>query len=129
MEIESLKSYLLNKPEAECTFPFMEDVPVYKVKGKMFALLGERTLPDKDLPQTMLNLKCDPDEALALRDIFHDIKAAYHMDKKHWISIYFDPIKGCDVPDGEVQRLIDSSFLLVVNKLTKAQQVSVRLKL
>ena len=129
MDVDALNKYLMNKPEAQCSFPFGEDVPVYKVKGKIFALVGERTLPDKESAQVMLNLKCDPVEALALRDIFTDIKAGYHANKKHWISIYFDPQHGSDVPDGEVQRLIDNSFLLVVNKLTKAQQVSVRLKL
>ncbi|GGN75710.1 hypothetical protein GCM10009193_16280 [Shewanella aestuarii] len=85
----------------------------------MFALVGRRN----DL--LMLNLKCDPDEANALKDIFPAITPGYHMDKKHWISIYFDG----SVPDGEVKRIIDNSFLLVVNSLPKKEQTSIRLQL
>ncbi|MBL4941713.1 MAG: MmcQ/YjbR family DNA-binding protein [Colwellia sp.] len=114
MKLEELKKYLLSKPETVETFPFGDDVHVFKVKNKMFALIGQRN----DL--MMLNLKCDPDEALALRDIFPAITEGYHMDKKHWISVYFDGT----VPVGEVQRLIDNSFLLVVGKMTKKYQKS-----
>ena len=112
MKFEELNKYLLSKPEAVETFPFGDDVHVFKVKNKMFALIGQRN----DL--MMLNLKCDPDEAVALRDIFPAITEGYHMDKKHWISVYFDKT----VPTGEVQRLIDNSFLLVVDKMTKKDQ-------
>ena len=109
------QTYLLAKPETAETFPFGDDVHVFKVKNKMFALLGWRN----DL--MMLNLKCDPDESVALRDIFPAITQGYHMDKKHWISIYFDGT----VPVGEVQRLIDNSYLLVVSKMTKKDQASI----
>ncbi|QIR14092.1 MmcQ/YjbR family DNA-binding protein [Shewanella aestuarii] len=119
MDFESLQQYLLAKPETHVDFPFGEDVHVFKVKNKMFALIGQRN----DL--LMLNLKCDPDEANALRDIFPAITAGYHMDKKHWISVYFD----CTVPDGEVKRLIDNSFLLVVNSMPKKDQTSIKLHL
>lgn len=117
MEFEELKKYLLSKPETTETFPFGDDVYVFKVKNKMFALLGWRN----DL--MMLNLKCDPDEAVALRDIFPAITEGYHMDKKHWVSIYFDGT----VPVGEVQRLIDNSFDLVVDKLPKYLQKLIKL--
>jgi len=70
------------------------------VKNKMFALMGQRD----DL--MMLNLNCDPYEAVGVRDVFLSITEGYHMDKKHWIPIYFDGT----VPVGEVQRLIDNSF-------------------
>jgi predicted DNA-binding protein (MmcQ/YjbR family) len=112
---QELVEYLLAKPETSESFPFGDDVHVYKVKNKMFALLGRRN----DL--MMLNLKCDPDEGLALRDIFPAITAAYHMDKKHWISVYFDG----SVPKGEVKRLIDNSFLLVIEKMSKKEQQSI----
>ena len=117
MKFEELNKYLLSKPEAVETFPFGDDVHVFKVKNKMFALLGWRN----DL--MMLNLKCDPDEAVALRDIFPAITEGYHMDKKHWVSIYFDET----VPAGEVQRLIDNSFLLVVSKMAKKDQKSIQI--
>jgi len=117
MEFEELKKYLLAKPETVETFPFGDDVHVFKVKNKMFALLGWRN----DL--MMLNLKCDPDESVALRDIFPAITEGYHMDKKHWISLYFDNT----VPNGEVERLIDNSFRLVISKMTKKDQQSIQI--
>lgn len=115
MAFETIREYLLAKPQTVESFPFGDDVHVFKVNHKMFALLGHRN----DL--IMLNLKCDPDEAAALRDIFPAITAGYHMDKKHWISIYFDGT----VPQGEVERLIDNSFLLVVDKMTNKDQQSI----
>ncbi len=119
VNFSDLKTYLLKKPFTTESFPFGDDVSVFKVKNKMFALIGYRN----DL--MMLNLKCDPDEALALRDIFASITAGYHMDKKHWISIYFDST----VPKGEVERLIDNSYLLVVSKMTKKDQASIMVHL
>jgi predicted DNA-binding protein (MmcQ/YjbR family) len=114
MTFETIRNYLLIKPQTVENFPFGDDVHVFKVKHKMFALLGHRN----DL--IMLNLKCDPDEAMALRDIFSAITEGYHMDKKHWISIYFDGT----VPQGEVERLIDNSYSLVISKMPKRDQQS-----
>ena len=107
------------KPATVEEFPFGPDVVVFKVNHKMFALLGRRN----DL--LMINLKCNPDEALALRDIFPAITPGYHMDKKHWISIYFDG----SVPEREIQRLIDNSFKLVVANMSKKDQQSILLHL
>jgi predicted DNA-binding protein (MmcQ/YjbR family) len=115
MEFENLKEYILSKPESTLGFPFGVDTSVFKVKNKMFALIGERN----DL--MMMNLKCDPDEGAALRDIYPAITEGYHMDKKHWISVYFDDT----VPVNEVLRLIDSSYLLVVSKMTKKDQKTI----
>lgn len=112
MDFTSLKHYITDKPVTTETFPFGEDVHVFKVNNKMFALVSWRN----DL--MMLNLKCDPDESASLRDIFPSITEGYHMDKKHWISIYFDNT----VPTGEVKRLIDNSFMLVVSKMPKKEQ-------
>lgn len=111
------RQYLLNKPETEITYPFSDDVQVYKVKGKMFALIGVRQ--DK----IMFNLKCDPDESVMVRDIFPSITPAYHMNKKHWISVYLED----SIPQGEVLRLIDNSFKLVVRKMPKKDQTSLLL--
>jgi len=119
MTEQQAERYLLAKQESSLYYPFGDDVKVFRVKNKMFALLGWRN----DL--MMLNLKCDPDESVALRDIFPAITEGYHMDKKHWVSIYFDGT----VPVGEVQRLIDNSFLLVVSKMTKKDQQSLILHL
>lgn len=115
MKFDELKEYLLSKPETAESFPFGDDVHVFRVKNKMYALVGWRN----DL--MMLNLKCDPDESVALRDIFPAITEGYHMDKKHWVSIYFDNT----VPKGEILRIIDNSFLLVVSKMNKKEQASI----
>ncbi|MEW6991863.1 MmcQ/YjbR family DNA-binding protein [Colwelliaceae bacterium 6441] len=117
MNLTNIKSTLLAKPFTTLCFPFGDDVEVYKVKGKMFALIGVHD----DL--NMINLKCDPDESLALQDIFSAIKPAYHMSKKHWISVYFDG----SIPQGEIDRLIDNSYLLVVSKMTKKEQQAILL--
>ena len=114
MQKEDVTNYLSAKHETKETFPFGDDTHVFKVKNKMYALLGHRN----DL--MMLNLKCDPDEGVALRDVFPAITTGYHMDKKHWISVYFDGT----VPTGEVQRLIDNSYDLVVSKMPKKDQQS-----
>ncbi|NMP17062.1 MmcQ/YjbR family DNA-binding protein [Thalassotalea sp. Y01] len=112
MDMQQLSQYLLAKPKTTLSFPFNQDVHVYKVNNKMFALL---TWCNDCL---MINLKCDPDDSLALQDIFKSITPGYHMDKKHWISICLDG----SVPEGEVHRLIDNSFKLVVSKMTKKAQ-------
>ena len=114
-----LKDYLLNKPETLLDFPFGNDVYVFKVKNKMFALLGYRN------DQLSLNLKCDPEEALMLRDIFEAISAGYHMNKQHWNTIIIDG----SVPKGEMERMMDNSFKLVVSKMTKKDQTSITIHL
>ena len=122
MEFETLKQYLLSKPEAVIEYPFGDDVLVLKVKNKMFALVGEREW--KDTPTTMLNLKCDPDESFMIRDIFPSITSGYHMNKKHWISVYFDGT----VPEGEIERMIDNSYALIVKGLKKLERQGLELK-
>lgn len=119
MDNTKIRNYLLAKPSTVESFPFGDDTHVFKVKHKMFALLGQRN----DL--MMLNLKCDPDESLALQDIFSGITPGYHMNKKHWISVYFDG----SVPESEVERLIDNSFLLVVSQMNKKDEQSILLHL
>jgi len=117
MDYDQAKAYLLSKPEASSDYPFGIDVLVPKIKGKMFATLGYR----KDIAQ--MNLKCDPDEASALRDIFTSIIEAYHMNKRHWITVSLDG----DVPQGELERLIDQSYGLVVKKLKKSEREALEL--
>ena len=116
MNFERLDNYLVLKPGTVKTYPFGDDVSVYKVQHKMFALVGYR--PWKDEKTMMLNLKCDPQESFIIRDIFSSITTGYHMSKKHWISIYFDDT----VPSGEIERLIDASYALVVSHMTKTVQ-------
>ena len=128
MQLSSVRNYLLNKPEAEEDFPFGPDAMVFKVKGKMFALLsyGSGSTPNK---RPQMNLKCDPLEAIQLRDVFDDVIAGYHMNKKHWNTLYLtDADNTSDLPDGEVQRQIDNSYRLVVKGMTKAQRSSLEIQ-
>ena len=124
-EVEA-KKYLLSKPETLEDFPFGDDVSVFKVKGKMFATLALGTGNEKDTGSKMagyycMNLKCDPEEAAMLRDIFSSVIPGYHMNKKLWNTIILDG----SIPQGEIERMIDNSFMLVVNKMTKKDQQSI----
>ncbi|EKF74217.1 hypothetical protein A11A3_09465 [Alcanivorax hongdengensis A-11-3] len=109
MDVEAVRDYLLGKPEAMEDYPFGPDAAVMKVHGKMFALLMTRQ------GQPGLNLKCDPDQAQALRDIFAAVQPGYHMNKKHWNTVLLDG----SIPDGEIQRMIDHSYALVVGGLPR----------
>lgn len=128
MNQNDVRSYLLSKPEAEEDFPFGPDTMVFKVKGKMFALLsyGSGSTPNK---RPQMNLKCEPLEAIQLRDVFDDVIAGYHMNKKHWNTLYLTDVDNTsDLPDGEVQRQIDNSYRLVVKGMTKAQRSSLEMQ-
>tara|TARA_B100000676_G_scaffold310925_1_gene379009 strand:- start:104 stop:502 length:399 start_codon:yes stop_codon:yes gene_type:complete len=109
MDVETARHYLLGKPEAVEDYPFGPEVAVMKVRDKMFATLGE------EQGEGRMNLKCDPDQALALRDIFEAVIPGYHMNKKHWNTIKLDG----SIPEGEIQRMIDHSYALVVGGLPK----------
>ncbi|MBL4569935.1 MAG: MmcQ/YjbR family DNA-binding protein [Alcanivorax sp.] len=109
MDANAAQTYLLSKPEAQKDFPFGPDVAVMKVRDKMFATLGE------EQGEGRMNLKCDPDQALALRDIFEAVMPGYHMNKKHWNTIKLDG----SIPRGEIERMIDHSYALVVGGLPK----------
>lgn len=106
-----LVAYLLGKKGAVEERPFGPDVAVMKVMGKMFALV-----PDADPLQ--MNLKCDPDEALVLREMYTAITPGYHMNKKHWNTVVVDG----SLPKSELQNMIDESYRLVVKGLKKADR-------
>ncbi|NLQ16651.1 MmcQ/YjbR family DNA-binding protein [Marinomonas sp. M1K-6] len=105
-----VKEYLLSKPEAVEDYPFDDHTAVFKVHGKMFALLIRYQ------GRQLLNVKCSPDHAIELRDIFTDVIPAYHMNKRHWNSV----VLAGDLPLGEIQRQIDHSYSLVVKGLKKS---------
>lgn len=117
MDGKSTHSYLMSKPETEEDFPFGPDVAVFKIKGKMYA-----TLSDNEGTYHM-NLKCVPDQAIQLRDIFPSVIPGYHMNKKHWNTVILDG----SIPEGEIQRMIDHSYSLVVRGLTKKQRQALEL--
>ena len=112
MNYEQARDYLLSQPEAWEDFPFGPDVAVMKIKGKMFATLAM----SGDSPRS--NLKCDPNEALMLRDIFEGVIPGYHMNKRHWNTVILDG----DVPRGEIERMMDPSYGLVVKSLKKSER-------
>ena len=109
-DLERLHRVLLAFPETREEFPFGPEVAVYKVAGKMFALL----IPD-EVPVRM-NLKCDPERALVLRDEHESIRPGYHMNKRHWNTLHLDG----GLRDDFVEELISHSFELVVSGLPRA---------
>ncbi|UII24806.1 MmcQ/YjbR family DNA-binding protein [Fulvivirga maritima] len=108
MNIEWFREYCLSKKGVTEEFPFGEETLVFKVMGKVFALT------DVDL-FTGINLKCDPERAVLLREEYESIKPGFHMSKKHWNTVEMDGT----VPDSLTKELIDHSYDLVVNGLTK----------
>ncbi len=110
METDTFREYCLKKPGATEDTPFGDDHLVFKVGGKMFALVGL-----DDVPPTA-NLKCDPDRALELRDRYEQVRPGYHMNKKHWNTVEI----AAGIPDAEIRKMIDHSYELVVQGLPKA---------
>lgn len=118
MELDILREYLLKKTGASEDFPFGPDVMVFKVMGKMFALVIFRETPLK------LNLKCDPELSLHLRNIYTAVRPGYHMNKKHWNTVVLDG----SIPGEEIFTMIDDSYGLVVKKLKSSDQKHLNLK-
>jgi predicted DNA-binding protein (MmcQ/YjbR family) len=112
MDYQQARHYLLSLPEAREDFPFGPDVAVMKIRGRMFATLAV----SEGSPRS--NLKCDPDEAVMLRDIFDGVLPGYHMNKRHWNTVILD----ADVPRGEIERMMDNSYALVVKTLKKPER-------
>ena len=107
MDFATARGYLLGHPEAFEDFPFGPDVYVYKVGVKMFATLAT------EAGVARMNLKCDPDEAQFLRTMFDAVLPGYHMNKRHWNTVLLDG----SIPVGEIERMVDRSFALVVRSL------------
>ena len=112
MKLEKLRTYLLNKRGSFEDFPFGPEVMVYKVMGKMFALVFWDEL------SLRINLKCDPDLAMHFRALYKAVTPGYHMNKEHWNTIILDG----SVPDDEIHAMIDDSYCLVVRGLKKADR-------
>jgi predicted DNA-binding protein (MmcQ/YjbR family) len=107
-------------PGAELTYPFNEDAAVFKVGGKMFAVVSERESPG------LITLKCDPDYATYLTQHFEDIVPGYHMNKRHWITLTLTTTMSRDLVD----ELISGSYELVLATLSvhAREALSVRRK-
>ena len=109
MDLAQFREYCLGKACATEGMPFGPDVLVFKIGGKIFALAALDEMP------TIVNLKCDPDLALELRDRYEQVTPGYHMNKRHWNSV---EIEG-GLPDAALGKMIDHSYDLVAKKLPK----------
>lgn len=111
MYLEEIRDYCLSKKGTEETFPFDATTLVFKVFGKMYALI------DIDEARS-INLKCDPERAEELREQYDGIIPGYHMSKKHWNSVYFNS----DVPAKLMKEMLVNSYELVVKGLKKTDK-------
>ena len=112
MNAESFRGCCLAKTGTTEDSPFGPEHAVFKVSGKMFALLAFEEVPPT------ANLKCDPDLALELRDRYEQVRAGYHMNKKHWNTVEIDS----GIPEAELRKMIDHSYDLVLAGLPKTQR-------
>jgi len=109
MNIEELRDYCLHLKGAVEDFPFDEVTIVMKVQGKMFALIP------LDADELSIALKCDPAKAVSLREQYESVKPGYHLNKKHWNTVYL----GNDLPRSVLFEMIDESYSLVVSGLPR----------
>lgn len=109
MNIEEFREYCLSKKAVTESFPFDETTLVFKVAGKMFALTDIE-------PPFSVNLKCDPERAIELRETYASVLPGYHMNKQHWNTIEVDG----SIPDKLIYEWTDHSYDLVVQSLSKA---------
>ena len=113
MDIETFRRYCLQLKGVEETLPFGPDTLVYKVMGKVFAITG------LDAEEFQVNLKCDPERAIELREEYPGvIIAGWHMNKKHWNTVFFEHGPGNEL----LIELINHSYRLVVDGLPKKIQ-------
>ena len=111
MDIEYFREYCLSKKGVTESFPFDNNTLVFKVMGKMFALAGIDNF-------SSINLKCDPEKAIKLREQYTAVQPSYHMSKKHWNTVQIDG----SVHTSLLQEWIDDSYNLVVGGLPKKIQ-------
>ena len=109
MNIEELREYCMDKKHVTESFPFDNETLVFKVMNKMFALTGINNNP------LSVNLKCDPEKAVALREEYSCVLPGYHMSKQHWNTVVIDG----SVPDKLVKEWIDESYNMIVASLPK----------
>ena len=112
MDVETFREICLRKAGVSEGTPFGEEHIVFKVGGKMFALLSLDEVPPT------ANLKCDPDRALELRDRYEQVRPGYHMNKKHWNTVEI----ASGIPEAEIKAMIEHSYVLVVQGLPKAER-------
>ena len=107
-----IRDYCLSKRAATEDFPFDDTTLVFKVLGKMFALTDLEDEP-------CINVKCDPEKAIVLREIFPAVNPGYHMNKSHWNTVKLDG----SVSDKLIYQWIDDSYELVLRSLSKTKRI------
>jgi predicted DNA-binding protein (MmcQ/YjbR family) len=117
MDAEQFRSYCMAKPGTSEDFPFGEENLCLRVGGKIFAIADLVDQPFR------VNLKCDPDRAIELREQYEDIIPGYHMNKKHWNTVYFEG----SIPVSVLRELIDHSYQLILDSLKKSDRAALGL--
>ncbi|MFD2672603.1 MmcQ/YjbR family DNA-binding protein [Marinicrinis sediminis] len=110
---EDIQQYVSTKPGFEVKTPFDPDLPVLYVGSKMFAILGMTE------GEESVSLKCDPEEAFMLRQQYPGVVLpGYHLNKRHWNTVRLTGV----VPDEELWKMVDDSYMLVYSKLPKKER-------
>lgn len=116
MNIELLREYCLSKAGTTEEMPFGPEVLVFKVANKLFALTNI------EAPEFTVNLKCDPDRAVELREAHPEIQPGWHMNKKHWNTVDFEG----SLKKSFLLELVDHSYAMVVKGLPKKTQAALK---
>jgi len=110
MNIEQIREYCMKKKGVTEDFPFDEETLVFKVANKIFLLASLESIP------LQINLKCDPEKAIELREEYEVVQPGYHMNKRHWNTIIIDG----SIPSKKIFAWIDDSYNLVLSGLKKS---------
>lgn len=110
MNIEEIRDYILSLYSVEECFPFGEENFVFKIGGKIFAIM--------DIESKSINLKCDPEKAIELREHYDFISPGYHMNKKHWNTIDLNSF----VENHLLKTWIEDSYKIIIAGLPKKQR-------
>lgn len=112
VNIEKFIQYCESKPFVTYDTPFGPDTLTFRVYNKIFAITG------LDESEFKVNLKCDPEYSLQLREEYQEITPGYHMNKKHWNTVKFDGT----IPLTSLKKLIDHSYELVLSSISNKQR-------
>ena len=112
MNVEDLREYCLSLPAVEESFPFDDETLVMKIGGKIFAFIP------LEASDACINLKCDPELAIELREKFNCVHPGFHMNKTHWNTIFISS----EITENQMKEWIIHSYDLVKNKLPKKIQ-------
>jgi predicted DNA-binding protein (MmcQ/YjbR family) len=114
MEVDEIRDYCLAMEDVSEGFPFGPSALVFKTRGKMFLLMMLEDVP------VSINLKCDPEKALELREAYSFVLPGYHMNKKHWNTVVLEP----GLSNELLREWIDHSYDLVRGKKRQATSTS-----